>query len=145
VAWDRAGNRGSDTGIVIIPVAAAPDQPLPDQPLPNQPLPDQSLPGQPEVPAQPELPGILDIFRPRPQPAASVDSAAGAGGPPPGLASSTSEAQAQAVDFRRIWIWPAFAWAGLLAAVGYAKLSDRRPDALRRLRADLRRIRKLQS
>ncbi|HEX9676299.1 MAG TPA: Ig-like domain-containing protein [Anaerolineales bacterium] len=118
VAWDLAGNRGSDSGTLTIPEAALP-----------------------------ELPEILEIFNPQPQAAAAaIPLAAGPGGSEPAsITTAPVASEAQAIDFRRIWIWPAFAWAGLLAAVGYAKLSDPRPEALRGLRSDLRRIRKLQS
>jgi hypothetical protein len=129
-AWDLAGNRGSDTGIVIVPDPALIEVP--------------ELPEIPEPPTLPELPEILDVFNPRPLSASapSPDAALPAAGEPAPLVPVG--AGAQALDLRRIWIWPAFAWAGLLAALGYAKLSDPRPGALRRLRADLRRIRQLQ-
>jgi len=119
IAWDLAGNRGSDTGTLTIPAAALI-----------------------------ELPEILEILNPQPQPAAAVavPRAAGpAGAEPASITTAPVASQAQTIEFRRIWIWPAFAWAGLLAAVGYAKLSDPRPKALRGLRSDLRRIRKLRS
>ena len=121
VAWDLAGNRGSDSGTLTIPAAA--------------------------LLQLPELPEILEVFNPQPQSAAAANPLAGgpAGAEPASIATAPAAGAAQAIDFRRIWIWPVFAWAGLLAAVGYAKLSDPRPKALRGLRSDLRRIRKLQS
>jgi len=125
-AWDLAGNWGSDMGTVIIPAPALIE-----------------LPELPELPTLPELPDVLDIFNPRPLPASAPvpEAAAPAAGEPAPVVPVG--AGARALDFRRIWLWPAFAWAGLLAALGYAKLSDPRPGALRRLRADLRRIRQL--
>jgi len=121
VAWDLAGNRGSDSGTLTIPAAA--------------------------LLQLPELPEILEVFNPQPQSAAAANplAAGPAGAEPTSITTAPAAGAAQAIDFRRIWIWPVFAWAGLLAAVGYAKLSDPRPKALRGLRSDLRRIRKLQS
>lgn len=42
-----------------------------------------------------------------------------------------------------VWLWPALAWLGLMGTIGFAKLLDPRPAALRGLRKDLAHIRKV--
>ncbi len=43
----------------------------------------------------------------------------------------------------RVWLWPALAWLGLVGMIGFAKILDPRPSAIRGLRGDLAQIRKV--
>lgn len=56
--------------------------------------------------------------------------------------SAGSETEAEDETIRPLpWIWPAIAWIGLLSAVGLAKISDPRPEALKNLHDDIMVIR----
>ncbi len=100
-AWDLIGNRGSDTGRIVVPEAEQ--------------APAPALPAQID-PADPLTPAVVELETEAEMEAAAIE------GPP--------------------WIWPAIAWIGLLAAVGFAKVADPRTKALRSLHDDLLLIRK---
>ncbi len=103
-AWDLAGNRGHDEGVVIVP----PPEQLPDAP--------------PQSEVEIEL---------VPEGAANVQQ----------QAAATEPLLVAPLTFN-VWLWPALAWLGLMGTIGFAKILDPRPGALRGLRKDLRQIRK---